>query len=74
MTSEQRKTIDKREASVLACLQDGMANRDIAERLKVPVHIVAKDVSVLLQRYGAKDRVSLVVNLWKARQEALGKR
>jgi len=74
VTSEQRKAIDKREAAVLACLQSGMANREIADKLKIPIHIVAKDVSVLLQRYNAKNRVSLVVNLWKVGQDKLGAR
>lgn len=52
---------------------DGMTNTQIAEHLGIMEHLVKKDVSVLLQRYNAKNRVGLVVGIWKAGQDKIGK-
>lgn len=62
-----------RETRVLGCLMDGMTNTQIAEHLGIMEHLVKKDVSVLLQRYNAKNRVGLVVGIWKAGQDKIGK-
>lgn len=74
MKNEQRKIIERREAAVLAGLQGGLSNKQIADRVGVTEYTVKKDVSVLLRRYQARDRVSLVVSLWKAGQDKLGAR
>jgi DNA-binding NarL/FixJ family response regulator len=67
------KAIEQREANVLRCLMEGMATKDIAESLGIPEHAVKKDVSVLKRRYNARNRVDLVVNLWKADHAKIGK-
>jgi len=62
-----------REDAVLRCLMAGMANQDIADRLGASLDQVKSDVSILLRRYNARNRVELVIGRVREGMERIGK-
>ena len=48
-------------AQIIPMLADGLTNVEIADRLVVTLHTAEKYVSELKARFGARDRVDLVL-------------
>jgi DNA-binding CsgD family transcriptional regulator len=55
-----RRGITRRESEVLALLTEGLANREIAERLGLSTRTIEKHVESLLRKTGSHSRTQLV--------------
>jgi len=59
--------ITAREANVLALVADGLANKEIAQRLGVSARTVEKHIEALLRKTGTRSRTQLVI--WASKAE-----
>ena len=57
---EHQSNITPRQRQVLLLVADGLANKEIAQLLGISVAAVKKHVALMLARYGAPNRTSLV--------------
>ncbi|MDE2571118.1 MAG: response regulator transcription factor [bacterium] len=52
--------LTRREGDVLACIVEGLANADIAQRLSISEETVKSHVKAILRKLGARDRAQVV--------------
>jgi DNA-binding NarL/FixJ family response regulator len=57
--------LTKRQTTVLACLVDGLANKETAARLSIAVGTVELHVTAILAKAGVESRGALVAAYWK---------
>jgi DNA-binding NarL/FixJ family response regulator len=59
--AERMPAFTPREKEVLACITDGLSNREIAERLTIAEKTVRIHVSSLLEKMGVRDRTQATI-------------
>ena len=57
------KSLTNRERDVLSCILDGLSNKEIARELGITERTVKEYVGTLLNKFQAKDRISLLLRL-----------
>lgn len=55
--------LTKREAEVLKCIQEGLSNEEIAAKLNIKLRTLENYISIIYDKTGSKNRVSLLEKL-----------
>lgn len=55
--------LTKREAEVLKCMQEGLSNEEIAAKLNIKLRTLENYISIIYDKTGSKNRVSLLEKL-----------
>ena len=72
LDSKGEAILSKREQEVVACVAEGLSNREIASRLKLTEHTVKNYLFRIFDKLGVSSRVEVVLYVFRLRKDLVG--
>jgi DNA-binding CsgD family transcriptional regulator len=69
LDSRGQAILSKREQEVVACVAEGLSNREIASRLKLTEHTVKNYLFRIFDKLGVSSRVEVVLYVFRLRKD-----